>query len=187
MKLDANAATVLRKVPPENLRKRVNDATGLRINLLGKAPRVIAAKQLKSGDVVLHTATTTEADTLKNTEDDWIKVLGITARIIKPTYGVIVHGVATGKDSINTDNQHRAIEKIETENAGLHEGAKVTYVGWLTKEGRWKTATSLIVEFTTKYHANRAIREGLILNATHHECVLYDRSCRFKQCFCCHE
>ena len=187
VKLDTSAAAVLRKVTPEDLRKRVNDATGSQINLLGKAPRVIAAKQLKSGDVVLHTATTTEADTLKRTEDDWVKVLGTTAWVIKPTYGVIVHGVATGKDSINTDNQQRAIEKIETENAGLHEGAKMTYVGWLTKEGRRKTTSSLIVEFTTKYHANRAIREGLVLNATHHDCVLYDRSCRLKQCFRCHE
>ena len=187
MKLNASAAAVLHKVPPEDLRKRVNDATGSRINLLGKAPRVIAAKQLKSRDVVLHTATMTEADTLKNTEDDWVKVLGTTAQVIKPTYRVIVHGVATGKDSINTDNQQRAIEKIETENAGLHEGAKVTYIGWLTKEGRRKTTSSLIVEFTTKYHANRAIQEGLVLNATHHDCVLYDRSCRLKQCFRCHK
>lgn len=38
--------------PPEDLRKRENDALGSRINLVGKAPRVIAAKQLKSGDVV---------------------------------------------------------------------------------------------------------------------------------------
>lgn len=102
VKLNASAAAVLHKVPPEDLRKRVNDATGSRINLLGKAPRVIAAKQLKSRDVVLHTATMTEADTLKNTEDDWVKVLGTTAQVIKPTYRVIVHGVATGKDSIRS-------------------------------------------------------------------------------------
>jgi hypothetical protein len=42
VKLDANSATVLSKVSPEDLRKRVNDALGSRINLLGKAPRVIA-------------------------------------------------------------------------------------------------------------------------------------------------
>ncbi|KAI3056824.1 hypothetical protein CBS147353_11131 [Aspergillus niger] len=187
VKLDANSAAVLRKISPEDLRKRVNDALGSRINLLGKAPRVIAAKQLKSGDVVLHTATTAEADTLKNTEEEWVKVLGTTARVIKPTYGVIVHGVRTDKESIDTDNQDRAIEKIESENAVLHEGAKVAYVGWLTKEGRRKAASSLVVEFTTKYHANRVIREGLVLNAIHHDCVLYDRSCRLKQCYRCHE
>jgi hypothetical protein len=38
----------------------VNDALGSRISLLGTAPRVIAAKQLKSGNVVLHTVTTSE-------------------------------------------------------------------------------------------------------------------------------
>lgn len=79
VKLDANSAAVLRKVSPEDLRKRVNDALGSWINLLGKAPRVIAAKQLKNSDVVLHTATTAEADTLKSTEEEWVKVLGTTA------------------------------------------------------------------------------------------------------------
>ncbi|RJE18497.1 hypothetical protein PHISCL_09163 [Aspergillus sclerotialis] len=121
VKLDANAAAVLRKASPEDLRKRFNGALGSRINLLRKAPRVIAAKQLKSGDVVLHTATTAEGDILKNTDDEWVRVLGTIARVIKPMYGVIVHGVRTSKDSIDTDNQQRAIEKIESENAVLHE------------------------------------------------------------------
>jgi hypothetical protein len=107
--------------------------------------------------------------------------------VIKPTYGVIVHGVRTDKESIDTDNQEKAVEKIKSENAVLREGAKATYVGWLTKEGRKKATCSLIVEFTTKYHANRVIREGLVLNAIHHDCVLYDRSCRLKQCYRCHE
>ncbi|CEL05808.1 hypothetical protein ASPCAL06922 [Aspergillus calidoustus] len=187
VKLDANAAAILRKISPEEIRKRVNDALGSRISLLGTAPRVIAAKQLKSGDVVLHTATTAESDNLKSAEDEWVKVLGTTAKVIKPTYGVLVHGVRTSKESIDTDNQQRATEKIESENSVLHEGAKVSYVEWLTKEGRRKPTSSLIVEFTTKYHANRAIREGLVLNAIHHDCVLYDRSCRLKQCYRCHE
>jgi hypothetical protein len=30
------------------------------------------------------------------------------------------------------DHQERAIEKIESENTILYEGAKVAYVGWLT-------------------------------------------------------
>jgi hypothetical protein len=102
VKLDANSAAILRKISPEDLRKRVNDALGSRINLLGNAPRVIAAKQLKSGDVVLHTATTAEADTLKSTEEERVKVLGTTARVIKPTYGVVVHGLRTDKESIDT-------------------------------------------------------------------------------------
>jgi hypothetical protein len=133
VKLEANTAAVLRQVSSEDLCKRVDDVLGSRINLLQKAPKVIAAKQLKSGDVVLHTAITAEADTLKDTEEEWVKVLGTSARVARPTYGVIVHGVRTSKESIDTDNQQRAIEKIESENAVLHEGAKVTYVGWLLR------------------------------------------------------
>lgn len=52
VKLDASAAAVLRSISPEDLCKRVNDALGSRDNLPGKAPRVIAAKQLRSGHVV---------------------------------------------------------------------------------------------------------------------------------------
>jgi hypothetical protein len=107
--------------------------------------------------------------------------------VIKPTYGVIVHRIRTDKESIDTGNQERVIEKDESENTILHEGAKVAYVGWLTKEGRNKAAYSLIVEFTTQYHADRSIREGLVLNAIHHDCVLYDRSCRLKQCYRYHD
>jgi hypothetical protein len=136
VRLEPSAAAVLRTVSPEDIRKRVNDALEARVNLPGKTPQVIAAEQLKSGDVMLHTATTAEADTLKNTEEEWVKVLGPTARAIKPTYGVIVHGVRTSKESIDTDNQQRAIDKIESENAILHAGAKVTYAGWLTRTGR---------------------------------------------------
>jgi predicted nucleic acid-binding protein len=57
----------------------VNNTLGSWINLLRKAPRVIAAKQLKSGDVVLHTITIAEVDILKSTKDKWVKVLGTTA------------------------------------------------------------------------------------------------------------
>jgi hypothetical protein len=44
-------------------------------------------------------------------------------------YRVIIHGVHTDKELINTNNQDRAIEKIELENTVLHEGAKVAYIG----------------------------------------------------------
>jgi hypothetical protein len=43
------------------------------------------------------------------------------------------------------------------ENTVLHEGAKVTYIGWLTKVGRKKAASSLIVEFITKYHVEDSL------------------------------
>ncbi|EDN02399.1 predicted protein [Histoplasma mississippiense (nom. inval.)] len=82
-------------------------------------------------------------------------------------------------------NQSRSIEKIQTENATLHPGATITYVGWLTRTGAKKPTSSLVLEFTTKEHADRAIREGLVLDACYHHCELYDRSCKLKQCYKC--
>lgn len=123
------------------------------MDTLGKTPRVIAAKQLRSGDVVLHAATSAEADTIKQTAE-WVKVLGTTARVVKPTYGVLMHGVRTNQETINTSNQETAIEKMESENALLHLGAKITFVGWLTQGGQKKTTSFLVVEFATKGQAN---------------------------------
>ena len=48
------------------------------------------------------------------------------------------------------------------------------------KSGIKKPASSLVVEFTTKVQANRAIREGLVLGACHYGCDLYDRGCKLK-------
>jgi hypothetical protein len=41
------------------------------------------------------------------------------------------------------------------------------------------------VEFTTRAQVDRAIREGLVLGACHHDCELYDRGCKLKQCYKC--
>jgi hypothetical protein len=68
-------------------------------------------------------------DILKSTKDEWVKVLGITAQVIKPTYRVIIHRVHTDKELINTNNQDRAIKKIKLENTILYKGAKVAYIG----------------------------------------------------------
>jgi hypothetical protein len=69
--------------------------------------------------------------------------------VIKPTCGVIVYRVSTDKESIDTDNQERAIDKIESENAVSTKGrrAKVAYVEWLTEEERKQRASFLIVAF----------------------------------------
>ncbi|PGH17695.1 hypothetical protein AJ80_04703 [Polytolypa hystricis UAMH7299] len=53
------------------------------------------------------------------------------------------------------------------------------------RQGIKKTASSLVVEFTTKEHANRAIREGLVLGACHHNCELYYKSYKLKRCYKC--
>jgi hypothetical protein len=55
---------------------------------------------------------------------------------------------------------------------------------WLAKfNSNWRLhliniLASLVVEFTTKQHANRAINEALVLGAYQHDCELYARECK---------
>jgi hypothetical protein len=58
-----------------------------------------------------------------------VKSLGIIARVLKPIYGIVMHGMQTNKKSIDVDNQALAIKKIEAENALLYLEAKVIYMG----------------------------------------------------------
>ena len=46
--------------------------------------------------------------------------------------------------------QAESIEKIQTNNAALHPGMKITYVGWLIRNGPKKRASSLVGEFAKK-------------------------------------
>jgi len=173
---------LLRQKTSEELRNKIN-------NILQQSPnckaQIVAAKQLKSEDISICTANTEDASLLKEYSEIWVKALGSRARVLKPTYGVLVHGVRTDKENIDPSKQAEAIEKIKTENASLHPGMGLTYVGWLTKNGAKKTATSLAVELATKEQANRAIREGLVVGACQHDCELYERSCKLKQCYKC--
>lgn len=70
--------------------------------------------------------------------------MGTGAKVLKPTYEVIAHGVRTSKEVIDPEDQKKAIEKIQAESAAVYLGAEVTYMGWLTKTGKKKTASSLV-------------------------------------------
>ena len=118
----------------------------------------MAARQLKSGDISIYIANFAVANMLKEHSELWVKALGSRVRVPNPTYGVLLHGVRTDKGNVDSSKQAEAIEKIKLENATLHPGIRITYVGWLTKNGAKKTASSLVVELAVKDQANGAIR-----------------------------
>ncbi|CAI6041452.1 unnamed protein product [Clonostachys chloroleuca] len=78
-----------------------------------KSVKVVAAYQLKSGDIQIFTSTTAEAAKLKENVG-WLGSLGEHAEVIVPTYGVIVHGIPT--NSINMKDQKATIEQILADN-----------------------------------------------------------------------
>ena len=99
IKLDSPESTILyRQKTPEELRTKIND-------ILRQSPnyraRVVAAKQLKSGDILVYTVNIVDANSLKEKSEVWVKALGSRARVLKPTYGVLVHGVRTDKKNVD--------------------------------------------------------------------------------------
>jgi hypothetical protein len=80
--------------------------TSIHDNTTTKSVKVVAAHQLKSGDIRIFTSTTAEAIQLKENKG-WITGLGEQAELIIPTYGVIVHSIST--NSINIKDQKATI------------------------------------------------------------------------------
>jgi hypothetical protein len=113
----------------------------------------------------------------------WLESLAENAEVIVPTYGVIAHGISTS--SINVTDRNATIQQILADNYTVIPYAKVSYVGWLTKEATLKRASSIVVEFTDPEMANAIIYAGMAWDGQIHQCQLYDCACRVKQGFRC--
>jgi hypothetical protein len=158
--------------------------TAIHNNTATKSVKIVAAHQLKSGDIQIFTSSTTETTHLKQNQG-WIRGLGEQAELIIPTYGVIAHGIPT--NSINIRDQEATIQQILADNHTVVPKAKISYVGWLTKESNLKRASSIVLEFTDPEMANAIIYAGMVWDGQIHQCQLYDRACRIKQCFRCYK
>lgn len=157
--------------------------TSIRDNTPTRLVKVVAAHQLKSGDIQIFASTTAEAAQLKQ-NSGWVKSLGEHAELVVPTYGVIVHGIPT--NSINIKDQDATSQQMIADNYTVIPHAKISYIGWLTKEATLKRASSIVVEFTDPEMANAIIYAGMAWEGQIHQCQLYDRACRVKQCFRCY-
>ena len=152
-------------------------------NAATRSVKIVAAYQLKSGDIQIVTSTTAEATHLKE-DKGWVSGLGEHAELIVPTYGVVLHGIPT--KSIHVKDQEATIQQMLAENRTVIPHATISYTGWLTKESTLKCASSIVIEFTEPEMANATIYAGLVWDSQIHQCQLYDRACRVKQCFRCY-
>ena len=157
--------------------------TSIREYASTRTVKVVAAHQLKSGDIQIFTSTRAEASRLKQ-HKEWLRGLGEHAELIVPTYGVIVHDIPT--NSIDVKGQGAAIKQILADNHTVISNAEISYIGWLTKEAALKRASSIVVEFTDPESANAIIYAGMAWEGQIHQCELYDRACRVMQCFRCY-
>jgi hypothetical protein len=159
-------------------KKQVESA--MRQNSSTRRIKVVAAHQLKSGDIQIYVSSTAEAEQIRQNKG-WLKSLGDHAEVIMPTFGVIVHDIPT--HSINVRDRDAAAQQILADNHTVLSNAGISYVGWLTKEASLKRSSSIVVEFNTPEAANAVIYAGMVWEGQIHQCELYDRSCRIMQCF----
>lgn len=89
----------LRSQPPTHLKERTNRALESRTDPEVNKIKVVAAKQLRSGDIAVYTRNQQEKEVLQENARGWVEAFGGPARIVTQTDGVIVHDVhhRTGK------------------------------------------------------------------------------------------
>ncbi|KAH6976507.1 hypothetical protein BKA56DRAFT_688277 [Ilyonectria sp. MPI-CAGE-AT-0026] len=175
----------IRAMNPRSLKSYVDHAIKQSSNEYIEKIRVVSSNQLKSGNLSIKTATTTDMTVLRQFAEDWEHRIGNCATVCIPTYGVLAHGVRTS--SMDMDNFEFIRDGLLQDNKPFIPTAEIKYIGWLTKSSSTKSASSIIVEFTKPEDANRVIDEGFIWQSEVFQCERYDRPCRVRQCFQCHK
>ncbi|KAI9035140.1 uncharacterized protein KD926_004491 [Aspergillus affinis] len=128
--------------------------------------RFVAARQLRSGDLSLSLRYAAEAEAAR-THDQWVNYLSAGAMLRRPSWGIVIHGIAFKSiGDLTTDKeQQRVANELLEENRDC----------WNQK------SSALIVEFLDPRHANEAIARGTIWDSVIHKTVLYDRTARIRR------
>jgi ribosomal protein L20 len=135
----------LRAINPRNLKSHIERALEQSQNKHITHMKIISSNQLKSRDLSLRTATTSETKALRQFTDDWVCRIGNGANICNPTYGVLAHGIRTS--TIEIDNFKEIRENILQDNRPFIPRAEIRYIGWLTGNAYSKSASSVIIKF----------------------------------------
>ncbi|KNB19275.1 hypothetical protein FOXG_22503 [Fusarium oxysporum f. sp. lycopersici 4287] len=161
---------------PRSLKSHVDLAIAQSSNEHIEKIKVVSSNQLRSGDLSIKTATSSDMVALRQFAEDWEQRIGNGATVRIPTYGVLVHGVRTS--SMDMDNFELIRDGLLQDNKPFIPTAEIKYIGWLTRSSSSKSASSVVVEFTRPEDANKVIDEGLIWQGEVFQCELYDRQCR---------
>ena len=173
----------LRAMNPRNLKAHVERAIEQSGNENIASVKIVSSNQLKSGDLSVKAATSTEVEALRQFADDWALRIGNGSSIQIPTYGVLAHGIRTNTMDMSKFEENKS--QILQDNRPFIPRAEIRHIGWLTRDAAAKTASTITIEFTKPEDANKIIDEGLIWQGEVFQCERYERQCRVKQCFKC--
>ena len=154
------------------------------------ANSIIAARRTARADVIL-LLETIEARRELEAASEWVKNVTPSARILRQTFPVAVHGVRI--DAIDTNCQEATIEILKKDNCRLHPGLEIASVTWPSfalrpdAYGRRKRYSTLILEIIKPEMANRLVAEGFLESENPLLCERWERTGDPRQCFNCQE
>jgi hypothetical protein len=173
----------LRAMNPRNLKSHIERALEQSQNKHIAHVKIMSSNQLKSRDLSLRAATTSETQALRQFAEDWVSRVCNGAYVRNSTYGILAHGIRTSTMEMDKFEENR--DNILQDNRPFIPRAEIKYVGWPTRDATSNSASSVIIEFTKPEDANRLIDEGLVWQGELFQCEWYERQCRLKQCFKC--
>lgn len=188
VKLSAQSTQQYRKYKSPDILKKVNRAFREASKAAGSpalaSVSLLAARQLKSGDLSLRLGSAAQAEVARR-HQGWATGIDKAAKVRVPTWGVVADGVPVKAMDL-PGNMPAIINQLTNDNTSQWgPDCGINHVGWLTKAAAGKKETSIVVEFMNPQAANRAIDLGIIWDATVLRTRIYDRSARIKQCYNC--
>jgi hypothetical protein len=145
----------------------------------------VAARVLPSGDVAMLVDSASGAELLRR-HTGWVSFFGREAKVQKPSWGVVVHGLPVRAFKLTPDSRAGLASEMQRQNAMSWGGkAEILNLDWLTRPRDNQREASVVIEFDNPAVANQAIDAGLIWNHEIHTVVFFCRDGRVKLCRKC--
>jgi hypothetical protein len=145
--------------------------------------KVLAARRLPSGDVLITTDTAEAKEQLERSQN-WLPAVGQTAIVNRRRFTVLVHGMRTS--ALDCSKQEDAVKELLGQNQHLRGRVEILRARWPRRAVKLgKPVSHLIVDVATPAQANLLIEEGLLFHSELKDCELYHGDCRLTQCFNC--
>ncbi|KAJ5742632.1 zinc knuckle domain protein [Penicillium nucicola] len=177
----------IRGLTPKDLveraeRQRSTIARQKNSGVLAGQASFVAARKLPSGDVVMIANSAAGAEVLRK-HRAWLRAFGPGSVIQEPSWGVVAYHIPVKSMKLTPETMANvAAELLRQNNWG--EGARIQYLGWLTRPGE-RAEGSILIEFTSPVMANRAIVTGVVWGKQIHNVSRFCREGRMKLCRKC--
>lgn len=142
----------------------------------------VAARKLPSGDVVMVANSAAGAELLRK-HPEWLRAFGPGSVIQEPSWGVVAYHIPVKSMKLTPETMADVSAELLRQN-DWGEGAKIQYLGWLTRPGI-RAEGSVLIEFTSPVVANRAIITGVVWGKQIHNASRFCREGRMKLCRKC--